>query len=166
VSEAAEEALRRARAHLRDATLSALEATRALLEAAAHGSGLAGEVRDGWLGELRRSLDEGIAAMRANPGALLPRALTEPLQAALDAEIARWERRSRSDPDARLVLRAFLGLRELLWEIGVGRDRPPPRTSDTGPSPRPRSSATRTRRATSRARPRRGRVQRFDVEGP
>ena len=38
---------------------------------------------------------------------------------ALDAEIARWETRSRRDPEARTVLRVFLGLREVLWELGV-----------------------------------------------
>jgi hypothetical protein len=38
---------------------------------------------------------------------------------ALGAEIARWEARAREDPDARLVLRTLLGLREILWELGV-----------------------------------------------
>jgi hypothetical protein len=38
---------------------------------------------------------------------------------ALDAEIARWEERAKHDADARSVLRAFLGLREVLWELGV-----------------------------------------------
>jgi len=39
----------------------------------------------------------------------------------LDAEIARWEALSRDDDEARAVYRAFLGLRELLWELGAIR---------------------------------------------
>ena len=50
--------------------------------------------------------------------------LGEALADALDAEIARWEERARDDGEARAVLRAFLGLREILWELGV---RPAPR---------------------------------------
>lgn len=38
---------------------------------------------------------------------------------ALEAEIRRFEARSVDDEEARLVLRAFLGLREFLWELGV-----------------------------------------------
>jgi hypothetical protein len=48
---------------------------------------------------------------------------------ALDAEIARWERLGRDDADARAVLRAFLAVRELLWELGVrGRAAQPERS--------------------------------------
>jgi len=41
------------------------------------------------------------------------------IAAAIDAEVAHWEARARDDAEARTVLRAFLGLREVLWEIGV-----------------------------------------------
>ena len=46
---------------------------------------------------------------------------------ALEAEIRRLETRSVDDEEARLVLRAFLGLREFLWELGVR-----PSGSETG----------------------------------
>jgi len=71
---------------------------------------------------------------------------------ALDAEIARWEKRAAADGDARAVLRAFLGLRELLWEVGV-RPRPEPAAPP----------AARGRKA-GPDRPQ-GRVQRVHVEG-
>lgn len=48
-------------------------------------------------------------------------ALVDAIADALDVEIARWEARAREDADARPVLRAFLGVRELLWELGVRR---------------------------------------------
>jgi len=36
---------------------------------------------------------------------------------AVDAEIERWASRASNDPDARTVLHAFLGMREILWEL-------------------------------------------------
>lgn len=45
---------------------------------------------------------------------------------ALETEIARWESRSQDDEEARSVLRAFLGLREFLWEIGIRSASPAP----------------------------------------
>jgi hypothetical protein len=73
---------------------------------------------------------------------------------ALDAEIARWELRAQDDADARAVLRAFLGMRELLWEFGVRRSQAggPPREDEAIHRPAP----------ARRARPR---VQRVRVEG-
>ncbi len=77
---------------------------------------------------------------------------------ALDAEISRWETRAQDDPEARAVLRAFLGLRELLWEFGLRRgrggahDEPGGDESEAGPGPRVKRS-------------RRPRVQRVTVEG-
>ena len=83
-------------------------------------------------------------------------ALTE----ALDVEIARWEQRAGDDPDARAVLRAFLGLRELLWEFGVGR-RPADERHRRAPDPP--AADPRARRS---RQPRRGpRVQRVPIEG-
>lgn len=52
---------------------------------------------------------------------------------ALDAEIARWEKKASSDSEARTVLRAFLGMREILWEFNS-----PPRRSQTQGSATPR----------------------------
>ena len=58
---------------------------------------------------------------------------------ALDAEIARWEALAEADSDARAVLRAFLGLRELLWEFGVRRSG----GANGGTPPDGRRAATR-----------------------
>jgi hypothetical protein len=86
---------------------------------------------------------------------------------ALDAEVARWEARGRDDPEARAVLRAFLGVREVLWEFGL---RP-----DGGRTARGRARAAQSRpaRAAERRPPRpapppmraSGRLERVPVEG-
>ena len=74
----------------------------------------------------------------------------------LEAEIERWEARAGDDPEARAVLRAFLGLRELLWEFGIR-----PSGSRTGSET---GNSFRSRRGTARrSRPRR--VQRVEIEG-
>jgi hypothetical protein len=89
-------------------------------------------------------------AGEADPGPLLM-ALSE----ALDAEIARWQERARGDDaEARAVLRAFLGVRELLWELGV---RSPER-----PAQRPDRQRSQGRGSAPRRGPR---VQRVPVEG-
>ncbi len=154
MNDGAEEALQRARKHLHRATLEGLEAARALLEAAARTSGLTDASRESLVGNLQSSLENLIAGIRENSSIVLPKALIEPLAAALETEIERWERRSQTDPDARPVLRAFLGLRELLWELGLDRTAPP------------RKGQSRPNDDTGRpAQPHRDRVQRFDVEG-
>jgi hypothetical protein len=135
------EALARARAHGRAALAETLAALQALLDAAALGAsgvpaaehrGLAAAAR--WL----EGLADGLAARGGSPSLLVS------VAEALDAEIARWEERARDDPDARAVLRAFLGLRELLWEFGL---RPPararPRRSEAEPAARPRAARAR-----------------------
>ncbi|MEE2662730.1 MAG: hypothetical protein VX681_01320 [Myxococcota bacterium] len=121
-----EQALGRAASHARNALAEALAACRAMLDAvslvAARGpagssTGFAALARI--LEELEAQLTRSGEASQAYTAPLIG-ALAE----ALDAEIARWERRADHDPDARAVLRAFLGLRELLWELGVrGADR-------------------------------------------
>jgi hypothetical protein len=60
----------------------------------------------------------------------------------VDAEVARWRARARDDADARLVLRAFLALRELLAEAGAPAAEPD--LGDAGPR---RPAAARPRRA-------------------
>jgi len=143
--------------HLRQAALEGLEAARALMHAAAHTSGLAepsdDSSGDSWAGHLQRNLEDLIAGLRKNGSFPLPTALTEPFATALEAEIKRWEKRSQTDPDARLVLRAFLGLRELLWELGMRHD----------PAPTSERSSTNPERPASEG-PERDRVQRFDIE--
>ena len=153
MSESADEALQRARIHLRQATLEGLEAARALMLAAAQSSGLAEPSADSWVGQVQRNLEDLIVGLRKNGSFALPAALTEPFATALEAEIKRWEQRSQTDPDARLVLRAFLGLRELLWELGMRHD----------PAPTSERSSTSPGRPASEG-PKRDRVQRFDIE--
>jgi len=112
------EALERARTHARAAASEALAAARALLDAASLGiSGAPSDAHRG-IGTLARSLDDLSASLAATPDGLPPSVL-DAITGALDVEIARWEERSSEDPDARAVLRAFLGLREILWELGV-----------------------------------------------
>jgi hypothetical protein len=153
----AEEALRRAGEHARRAAAEALAALRALLDAGALAATGAPSDELRGLGALARRLDDVGAALRAGTA---PEALVTALAEALDAEIARWEARSGEDADARAVLRAFLGLRELLWELGV--------RAPSGSAP---SEPSHERAAPPRARAARGarrvppRVERVPVEG-
>ena len=142
-----EQALASAAQHARAALSETLAALHALLDAASlASSGQPAQTRR-LLGPLARIL-EGLAAdLQGAGGDALP--LVSAIAEALDAEIERWELRAGDDADARAVLRAFLGLRELLWEFGVRRPGPP---GDPGPRPA----------AARRARPR---VQRVRVEG-
>ncbi len=153
------EALARARQHARNAASEAVAAIHALLDAAALAtSGLPSEA-NGVLAPLARlleSVSEGLAPESAVVSAPLLTALAD----ALDAEIARWEARARDDVEARAVLRAFLGVRELLWELGLRR-----RESPSGaPATAPRSPAPDSARAPRPVR-RRSRVQRVPIEG-
>ena len=68
----------------------------------------------------------------------------------LDAEIARWENCSKDNADARAVLRAYLGVREVLWELGLRR---PERSDEPGAASGPPR------------KPRRRRVQRVRIDG-
>jgi hypothetical protein len=149
------EALGRARLHGRAAAAEALAALRALLDAAALAGSGAPSNASPVLGPAAALLDE-LAAQLGGEG-VLPTSLLAAVAEALDGEIARWERRAREDSDARAVLRAFLGLRELLWELGV---RPGGKTGDSG-GPPPAGERSRG----PRPRPRRPRVQRVRVEG-
>ncbi len=134
--------------------LEGLEAASALLDVAIHCNEPGGGADSGLVGDLQQSLDELIARIRENARFSLPSAMPEPLATALEAEIKRWESRSQTDPDARPVLRAFLGLRELLWEIGVGRDASSTPESTGNDAPRPDGPPG----------PVRARVQRFDID--
>ncbi len=139
--ESVEEAMRRARQHARAAAAELAAAISALLDA---GSLLAsGRVAadtpfaplQHGLVELRRRVEPG----SVRDGASLLRSVAD----ALDAEIERWETRSRSDPEARTVLRAFLGVRELLWELGV-RGSGEAAEATTAHEPDEKETATRT----------------------
>jgi hypothetical protein len=112
-----DEALARARRHAKSALAEALEAVRALLDAASLATaGATAETHplfaaiDQWFARTSR----GFAAEGGLAGGIVAE-----IAEALDSEIARWEERAKHDADARSVLRAFLGLREVLWELGV-----------------------------------------------
>jgi hypothetical protein len=137
--------LLRALDHARAAAGEAALAARALLDAASLGATGMPAAGHEPLRSLLRRLEE--LAASAGGG----RRWLAALGAALDGEIARWESRSRTDPEARGVLRAFLGLRELLWELGL-RAEPaageapggaPPRAERPRPRPATRAAATR-----------------------
>jgi hypothetical protein len=140
-------ALEEAARHARAAAAEAALALRALVDAAALFTAgvpadshavLAGAAH--WLDSLAKG---------AAPESGADVALTQALASALDAEIARWEARAAQDPDARAVLRAFLGVRELLWELGV----------------RPSAASERAPRDEEKPRARRKRVERVPVQG-
>jgi len=144
-----QEALTRSRAHFRRAAAEAVAGLRALLDAAALGLGPAGVADQGALAVLARGLDELSAAL-APEGGDPSRAVLDTLLDAVDAEIERWEARSAGDEEARMVLRTFLSVREVLWELGVRRE------GDTGAPGRRAPAAHR--------RPEGPRVQRVEVE--
>jgi hypothetical protein len=150
-----DEALARARRHAKNALAEGLAAARALLDAAslATSGATAGDhpvfaVADAWISDASRSLTQ----TRGVPGDL-----GAALADALDAEIQRWEQRALADDDARSVLRAFLGLREMLWEVGVRPATPPTRSSrrmvPAEPNPEPEN------------KPRPRRVEHVSVQG-
>lgn len=119
--ESALQALARARRHGRAAARESAAALRALLDATA----LATSGRDasvGGLAPLAEQLDALGAWLEAGAEPDAARLLDAVLDA-LDEEIGRWEARSREEPEARPVLRAFLAVRELLFELGVRRGR-------------------------------------------
>ncbi len=157
--ETAGEALERARAHARSAAAEALASLHALLDAAAlAASGQPSEFH-GLLGPLAKLLEgqaERLGHDAGPVGAPILVAITE----ALDAEIARWEDRALQDPEARAVLRAFLGLREVLWEFGVRRGGQ--NAGGRGDDAEPSAAGPRAGRRVPRSQPR---VQRVPIEG-
>jgi len=154
------EALARARQHARSAASEAVSAVHALLDAAALAtSGLPSDASRllAPLAQLLESLALGLAPDSDAVSAPLLTALAE----ALDAEIARWEARARDDAEARAVLRAFLGVRELLWELGLRRRE----RAQEEPGAAPGSSGPVEGPHAPRPVRRRPRVQRIPVQG-
>jgi hypothetical protein len=156
-NESATEALNRARDHARSALAEAIAAIHALLDATAQA--LSGEPAKNHrvLSPLAAIL-ERLSAEIDTGGGREAAALLHSIATALDQEIARWEARAETDPDARAVLRAFLGLRELLWEFGVRRDTS---QKDTDKATKPPRKADRPSPSRSKKR----RVERIPVEG-
>jgi hypothetical protein len=158
--ETAAEALERARAHARSAAGEALASLHALLDAASlAASGRPSEFH-GLLGPLAKLL-EGLAEQLGHHGEPVGVPILEAITEALDAEIARWEDRAQEDPEARAVLRAFLGLREVLWEFGVRRGGQ--NGGGRGDEAEPSTAGPRTRGPVRHSR--QPRVQRVPVEG-
>ncbi len=184
-----DEAVTRAREHLLSAWAEGVEAARALFEAA----GIATERTGPTAGRttrssaahetdpLRAGLDDLVGALRRAGLLQPPPSMMQSLSEALEHEIRRWEARSRTDPEARLVLRAFLVLRELSWELGTShrRSEGDEAAARTDAAARPTSGETASprpaarQRAQRRPRPSREpsatgarmpRVQRFEVE--
>jgi len=144
------EALERARQHGRAAAAEALCALHALIDAASLATtGAPAEAHRG-IALVARALEDVAGAFGEGEGASLLGAVVE----ALDAEIGRWEQRATQDPEARAVLRAYLGLRELLWELGVRRPASAEAEAEK-PSATTRADALRRRAA----------IQRVPLEG-
>ena len=149
--------MERARGHARRAAAEALAGVQAVLDAAALAtSGVPSEIHAllAPLATLLSGLEDRLVRSAGPMSAPVVDAITQ----ALDAEISRWETRAQDDPEARAVLRAFLGLRELLWEFGLRRDR-----GDADPDPG--GNESEANRGPHRKKSRRRRVQRVPVEG-
>jgi hypothetical protein len=165
----ADEALERARRHALAAVSEALLAARCALDAGALATlGTTSDTNE-WLGAAAHWLDEAAAQAREGAGRPLAPWL-DAVSDALDDEIERWETRSRQDPEARSVLRAFLGVREILWEFGLRGQRseaPSTTSASETPSERPKPAAAGGARVRPLRTPRRSsaRIERVPVEG-
>ena len=146
------QALARAGVHARAAGAEAAAALQALLDAASLAA--AGAPGSEAAAPLAATLEAVEKLLRPHgPGG--PDLLTN-LHEALEAEIERWQRRGDDDAEARAVLRAFLGLREILWEMGVRAPR----------QERPEGAAAASREeGAERRKPRKARLQRVEVQG-
>ncbi len=156
-------ALARAASHARRAAAEAALSLRALVDAAALAStGRKARASGAWMARIA----EGLDALAASLGGEQPAdaTLLAAISAAIDAEIERWEARSADDPEARAVLRAWLGLRELLWELGVRRQRRAPHPADEAMRDEDRRRPPRSADSPPRARRTGRRVQRVPVE--
>lgn len=155
------EALERASLHTSRAGAELLAAARAILDAVSLAlSGQPSEANAA-LGALSRGLDDLIE--RIDTGATeVPAPIAAVLLSALDAEIARWELRSATEPEARAVLRTFLAIREILWEFGVQRDDAKQgKGGNASRNKPPRAAKPRAAKAAAVRR----KVKRIDVEG-
>ena len=157
-SESAAEALARARTHTNAAIAEALAAMCALLDASSLAVSGEASASNSLLGPIARIL-EGLRAEFDEGTTGEAAALLRSIAEALDAEIARWETRAETDSEARAVLRAFLGLRELLWEFGIRRKSDASEDEETSP----RAARKKGRSASKRRK--QPRVQRVTIEG-
>ena len=131
-----DEALRRAREHARAALREALAACAALVEASARvPAGLDPRTTASVVAAIERAQQWFEPKDGAGTDAVL-----DGVKRLLDSEIHRWEQKSFDNPNARIVLRALLALREMLWEL-AGRANAA--ASPRSPSPSPPSPAAR-----------------------
>jgi hypothetical protein len=149
-------ALARARRHGKAAAAETIAAARALIEAASLATRGQPSEASRLLGPLAKLLEHLGDELGVDGTGATPRILAG-VAAAVDDEIRRWQARSSDDAEARAVLRAFLGLREVLWEMGV--------RSGAGPSARAPREDTQPRPDRRGASPTRHRIQRVPVEG-
>jgi hypothetical protein len=140
-SDSVGEALARARHHGRSAASESLAALQALVEATSLATRGRGSDSSRLLGPMAKLFAGLIDDLGRDGGAGAARIL-DTIALAVDGEIARWQERAVDDVEARTVLRAFLGLREVLWELGVRRNAGGRRA----PRAKPRRSGPRVQR--------------------
>jgi hypothetical protein len=112
--ESVEEALARARQHGRAAAAEGLAALQALAEAG--GLSLGTSLDEGAIATLRETIQQ-VRRWLDPEGGRSAASVLEGVSQALDEEIQRWEEKSREDSEARTILRAFLAVREVVWEF-------------------------------------------------
>lgn len=152
--DSAADALARARQHGRAAAAEGLAAVQALIEAASLATRGRPSEASRLLGPIAKLL-EGLSNELGRERGASPSPILEAIAAAVDDEIAVWQERARDDAEARTVLRAFLGLREVLWEIGIRR----------GPGATGGESGSAARPSTRRTGATEPRIQRVPVQG-
>ncbi|MDP6979640.1 MAG: hypothetical protein QF570_13720 [Myxococcota bacterium] len=158
------EAFERALDHAQRAAAESVGGVRALLDAASIGVLGSPAETNRSLGELANLLEQLERQLSGEAPSFRSAAINTVL-GAVNREIERWEARSEEDPDARAVLRIFIGMREVLWELGM---RPPQkknprakaRTSKSTGRTAPRAAADTTRARTKRS----NRVQRIPIQ--
>jgi hypothetical protein len=140
-----EQALAQSLQHARNSASEALMAARKLMDALSILLSDEPVIRhaepDSPIGMLAQAIERWAGSVRG-PEPSYPSPELGAILHALDAEITRWEKRANSDPEARTVLRAFLGMREILWEFNS-----PPRRGQT------HASATRRKTTLESFRP-------------
>lgn len=155
--ESMRQAFERALGHAQTAAAESVAGVRAMIDAASIGVTGAPADRNPNLGELASLLDQLERTLSGEAPSFRNAAINSVLRA-VDREVARWEARSKDDPDARAVLRVFLGMREVLWEIGVR-----PQRKSSARSERPKASRNKPRETGKRPGGR-ARVQRIPIQ--
>ena len=174
----ADEAMTRARQHGFAALAECALALRAIVDAASLATTGAPSDANATIAGASTWLDQIAAQLQAGAGRSGAPWL-DAVARVLDAEIERWETLGRDDPEARAVLRAFLGVREILWDFGLrssSRDCADPTVPEPPESADVRESEAATREESTldsrRARVRRPsprvstvRIERVPVKG-